>query len=189
MREKLDKDCSSFFFDGITPACAGKTYCWLVPVGSRLGSPPRVREKLIVLITEKKPVGITPACAGKTNFKDIFLFNGWDHPRVCGKNLLTRRTRNSCPGSPPRVREKRHCQNIVDRQHGITPACAGKTTLLLLAVFIAWDHPRVCGKNFYPFGRCSETLGSPPRVREKLDKKIKVTKLTRITPACAGKTA
>ena len=107
---------------------------------------------------------------------------------MCGKNnVIIDQTFNEL-GSPPRVREKRHCQNIVDRQHGITPACAGKTTLLLLAVFIAWDHPRVCGKNFYPFGRCSETLGSPPRVREKLAQKIKVTKLTRITPACAGKT-
>ena len=25
VREKLNKDCGSFFFDGITPACAGKT--------------------------------------------------------------------------------------------------------------------------------------------------------------------
>ena len=137
MREKLDKDCSSFFFDGITPACAGKTYCWLVPVGSRLGSPPRVREKLIVLITEKKPVGITPACAGKTNFKDIFLFNGWDHPRVCGKNLLTRRTRNSCPGSPPRVREKHPEIDENTGNVGITPACAGKTTSSLTRLLMS----------------------------------------------------
>ena len=107
---------------------------------------------------------------------------------MCGKNSSCSSPRRNLSGSPPRVREKRISKTSFYSMDGITPACAGKTTLLLLAVFIAWDHPRVCGKNFYPFGRCSETLGSPPRVREKLAQKIKVTKLTRITPACAGKT-
>ena len=188
MREKLDKDCSSFFFDGITPACAGKTYCWLVPVGSRLGSPPRVREKLIVLITEKKPVGITPACAGKTNFKDIFLFNGWDHPRVCGKNLLTRRTRNSCPGSPPRVREKPCVVLPLPLWIGITPACAGKTEYDDVLKEITRDHPRVCGKNSNRWMSVHPPEGSPPRVREKHGNFTALHNANGITPACAGKT-
>ena len=126
MREKLDKDCSSFFFDGITPACAGKT-----------------------------------------NFKDIFLFNGWDHPRVCGKNLLTRRTRNSCPGSPPRVREKPFLNVSDGRNGGITPACAGKTASLNLKLKRPEDHPRVCGKNPRGSSVSVPEGGSPPRVREK----------------------
>ena len=145
----------------------GKNLTRIVAPSSSTGSPPRVLEKLIVLITEKKPVGITPACAGKTNFKDIFLFNGWDHPRVCGKNLLTRRTRNSCPGSPPRVREKHMRKVCALNNNRITPACAGKTAGNQLAKVHGWDHPRVCGKNLLSSSLFLTRVGSPPRVREK----------------------
>ena len=34
-----------------------------------LGSPPRVREKLVVEIKSHLALGITPACAGKTKLK------------------------------------------------------------------------------------------------------------------------
>ena len=167
MREKLDKDCSSFFFDGITPACAGKTYCWLVPVGSRLGSPPRVREKLIVLITEKKPVGITPACAGKTRTVGCLSTLPKDHPRVCGKNTVILLPCTTQMGSPPRVREKQNYKDINLGDTGITPACAGKTAGNQLAKVHGWDHPRVCGKNLLSSSLFLTRVGSPPRVREK----------------------
>ena len=90
----------------ITPACAGKTY-ELYPIikltedhprvcgknrapelvgNPDKGSPPRVREKpvLIVLITVIS--GITPACAGKTAKDARRKPSVKDHPRVCGKN-------------------------------------------------------------------------------------------------------
>ena len=51
-------------------------------------------------------------------------------------------------GSPPRVREKRNFNRLMEYLNGITPACAGKTKT----------------------ERAHRTLrpGSPPRVREKL---------------------
>ncbi len=91
---------------GITPACAGKTKLAQVLGTSTedhprvcgknmvlpqnhsvyLGSPPRVREKLV----SYKPS------------RDEFQ----DHPRVCGKNALTPSALANTLGSPPRVREK-----------------------------------------------------------------------------------
>ena len=73
-------------FIRITPACAGKTQiaeshlfrCWDHPrvcgknkaiidlIDQEVGSPPRVREKLLVIVADIVLGGITPACAGKT---------------------------------------------------------------------------------------------------------------------------
>ena len=71
-----------------------------------LGSPPRVREKLLRLIQILFQLGITPACAGKTLPKRSTIATDWDHPRVCGKNFGSSAIASKVPGSPPRVREK-----------------------------------------------------------------------------------
>ena len=86
VREKLAAGTPSTGEIRITPACAGKTlydYDRLAhakdhprvcgknlqqerQVQARLGSPPRVREKPVVLTQQTSVYGITPACAGKT---------------------------------------------------------------------------------------------------------------------------
>ena len=130
----------------ITPACAGKS-AYLVRyacpyedhprvcgeklisnTGSRIpmGSPPRVRGKVGLLLPLLTFVGITPACAGKSNWSHRFYSGSRDHPRVCGEKLAWAALRASAAGSPPRVRGK----GLRSRLHmvctGITPACAGK---------------------------------------------------------------
>ena len=113
---------------GDHPRACGKNY-WLYWLRwLRRGSPPRVREKLKLLIT--------PITWSR------------DHPRVCGKNPNTSNTANLYEGSPPRVREK-----PLPRVSGvcacrITPACAGKTIYKKHLELLGKDHPRVCGKNF-----------------------------------------
>ena len=110
----------------ITPACAGKTrsrispsfkerdhprMCgknspFIVPKTTFPGSPPHVREKLDQLNLAVSFNGITPACAGKTQMQ-INRHNSFrDHPRMCGKNVLTSLESTGVPGSPPHVREK-----------------------------------------------------------------------------------
>ena len=86
------------------------------------------------------------------------------------------------------MREKR--REIVNLLHvlGITPACAGKTSFILAACLVFWDHPRVCGKNPPLPYTLYDVGGSPPRVREKLIGGVVVIVALRITPACAGKT-
>ena len=70
----------------------------------------------------------------------------------------------------------------------ITPACAGKTHSVGALVHGLQDHPRVCGENVAPPVFLCRARGSPPRVRGKLDYFLFAPTLTRITPACAGKT-
>ena len=132
-----------------------------------VGSPPRVREKLIscnVVFTNRR---ITPACAGKTI--DLFAGIGGfrDHPRVCGKNFKVMFSSLVSPGSPPRVREKLIWYGVAFLYFRITPACAGKTPCSAQLEMNSWDHPRVCGKNVVIMEKLKKSLGSPPRVREK----------------------
>ena len=112
--------------DGITPACAGKTYgslfrfvggkdhprmCgkdsekWLRLHGM-IGSPPHVRERLphdFILVLRLR---ITPACAGKTVIFRICVKSMGDHPRMCGKDAASAISTLQTLGSPPHVRER-----------------------------------------------------------------------------------
>ena len=72
---------------------------------------------------------ITPACAGKTGHITDNPRKFKDHPRVCGENAIISEALNSVSGSPPRVRGKLHKRGLLRGSLGITPACAGKTTL------------------------------------------------------------
>ena len=107
---------------------------------------------------------------------------------MCGKNLLSVSVRSTILGSPPRVREKHIVNQVCHFRTRITPACAGKTTFSAFAFMIPRDHPRVCGKNSANLSGQLANLGSPPRVREKLNDSEYSVKALRITPACAGKT-
>ena len=74
------------------------------------------------------------------------------------------------------------------RDNGITPACAGKTPILLIQYFSSKDHPRVCGENRVIILNLLTLIGSPPRVRGKPMLILIAISRSRITPACAGKT-
>ena len=114
---------------GITPAYAGKVDVVHLPVVFR---------------------GITPACAGKSTQYFPACSCIWDHPRVCGEKLSTTSTDIHPAGSPSRVRGKADFP-VRCREHSrITPACAGKSSLMLLWSGPLRDHPRVCGKKFHP---------------------------------------
>ena len=75
------------------------------------------------------------------------------------------------------------------RRIRITPARAGKTSSLPKHDIINGDHPRACGENLKSFTHSSATVGSPPRVRGKLDMYKNFSSAPRITPARAGKTS
>ena len=107
---------------------------------------------------------------------------------MCGKNTVKIIVWQGQVGSPPRVREKPNSLWAGAGKGGITPACAGKTSLAIRSKSSGWDHPRVCGKNQSVTLSLSTFAGSPPRVREKLLKQSVLYLLLRITPACAGKT-
>ena len=49
------------------------------------------------------------------------------------------------------------------------------------------DHPRVCGEKIFVGNQLPLFIGSPPRVRGKVENLSLSEELQRITPACAGK--
>ena len=89
----------------ITPACAGKSFCWCISnhrnwdhprvCGEKytrnieairtLGSPPHVRGKAEKNGDSRPGVGITPAHAGKRKSCAAQKTSAWDHPRTCGE--------------------------------------------------------------------------------------------------------
>ena len=133
---------------GDHPRACGKNLSRARALHRYKGSPPRVREKLTRCSVSASGLGITPARAGKTLTPSAFL--------------------SAKKGSPPRVREKqKSCDRNVTGGR-ITPARAGKTKRFSKIAPVSKDHPRACGKNSSLKQIFLSTLGSPPRVREKL---------------------
>ena len=91
--------------NGITPACAGKSYisghhfCTLqdhprmcgekagtvASIDAKVGSPPHVRGKVCMATGLRVSDGITPACAGKRESAENVGRAYVDHPRMCGE--------------------------------------------------------------------------------------------------------
>ena len=151
------------------------------------GSPPRVRGKALHLAVHGLRVWITPACAGKSYTDTLNNIAAQDHPRVCGEKSDIEAYRKAVQGSPPRVRGKVVRHGLQDAQHGITPACAGKSFPFDGLSIAKRDHPRVCGEKSFASSIGCFCLGSPPRVRGKVARLLAVSAADRITPACAGK--
>ena len=86
------------------------------------------------------------------------------------------------------MREKHPVIREIMELPRITPACAGKTRCGCIWYKLLEDHPRVCGKNNSLDIDNDMQLGSPPRVREKLENFMGRYRGFGITPACAGKT-
>ena len=70
---------------------------------------------------------------------------------------------------------------------GITPACAGKRGQPPSGPCCRWDHPRVCGEKSMMSRVVFCTVGSPPRVRGKVQLQPWQPTALGITPAYAGK--
>ena len=90
-------------------------------------------------------------------------------------------------GSPPRVRGKVYFLQQGDFTIRITPAYAGKRRSAPAPTSKARDHPRVCGEKRTSPLRVLRTLGSPPRVRGKVQLIQPLVLCIGITPAYAGK--
>ena len=152
---------------GITPACAGKTcissaVSALLPDHPRVcgenstrfptpysprGSPPRMRGKHKDFAQKVEGVGITPAHAGKTPASRGAPGLSQDHPRACGENTRGFTRLPPSQESPPRMRGKLRHRREQNREAGITPAHAGKTSITTLRLLCRRDHPRACGEN------------------------------------------
>ncbi len=167
MRGKLLGFPSLFRVLRVTPAPAGKTLCprclsrrsWDHPRACgentvcsrqcrlRIGSPPRMRGKLVRAAGSVAIRRITPAHAGKTCLHPPFRHSVWDHPRACGENIVGAFVLAQALGSPPRMRGKLFFVQYFLEFVGITPAHAGKTLSASEQHKNGKDHPRACGEN------------------------------------------
>ena len=90
------------------------------------------------------------------------------NPRTCGEKSLTCERIDFRLGSPPRRRGKALHRVKNDLRYGITPAWAGKSTVVLPTPGYLWDHPRVGGEKLvFHVGQRGQR-GSPPRGRGKV---------------------
>ena len=153
------------------------------------GSSPRVRGKQAAFEVARGDRGLIPACAGKTRPMPGRRCSGWAHPRVCGENPSPMPDAVRCLGSSPRVRGKQVLGLTWECVDRLIPACAGKTLLNRWGSDSVWAPPRVCGENPAPGYVTSYTAGSSPRVRGKRKGNAMRRYLSRLIPACAGKTA
>ena len=90
-------------------------------------------------------------------------------------------------GSPPHARGKGPLPRQTRQGGGITPACAGKRSLLDSVGAAQGDHPRMRGEKIRLARTGYTALGSPPHARGKGVCCLISFYHKRITPACAGK--
>ena len=146
MRGKDDDLDEIDYWDGITPAYAGKSLAVVFalschgdhprlcgektksncPLMQMLGSPPPMRGKAVPLQLPHDFSGITPAYAGKSSVADRTFTPQRDHPRLCGEKLFKLHLLFLLSGSPPPMRGKVYVNGLKLIPDGITPAYAGK---------------------------------------------------------------
>ena len=151
------------------PRTCGEKCCTLLQQHGPGGSPPRMRGKgcckhLMILVD-----GIIPAHAGKSSVRELLLIVSRDHPRMCREKGSFIILSEGMIGLPPRVRGKVTQAVFQPVQLGITPACAGKSCPPLFLFVLSRDHPRMCGEKYFLVEMPRTSLGSPPRMRGKVD--------------------
>ena len=152
-----------------------------------MGSPPHVRGKEIRKVGTYDGNGITPACAGKSCGLQHQSCRSRDHPRMCGEKIRMQAAHAGITGSPPHGRGKESILRTRTTKARITPACAGKSCLVLCKNSSRGDHPRMCGEKPRKFRMQQRPPGSPPHVRGKDGPVYLRVCHAGITPACAGK--
>ena len=110
------------------------------------GSPPHTRGKGRYMRQPRVIVGITPAHAGKSDSSVSFSIVKQDHPRTRGEKLLLFWQYPINRGSPPHTRGKAFRILFFRVMIRITPAHAGKRTVISWAVEWRQDHPRTRGE-------------------------------------------
>ena len=91
-------------------------------------------------------------------------------------------------GSPPLARGIPLYLSDEDKEMGITPACAGNTTMEATLQLGIRDHPRLRGEYIVVTNKRNIFLGSPPLARGILVGNERSKLYSGITPACAGNT-
>ena len=152
-----------------------------------VGSPPLTRGKDFGIKRSSRINGITPAYAGKSRLTGRQRRRSRDHPRLRGEKYTSKRQTIRQRGSPPLTRGKVKFRNDLPNNVRITPAYAGKSTLLGAELKQVKDHPRLRGEKCFVYASWRRYLGSPPLTRGKVPISNLSLFCAGITPAYAGK--
>ena len=150
------------------------------------GSSPRVRGTAGVLSCDPARSRFIPACAGNRVSPSLHPCITSVHPRVCGEQAFGPELQVARDGSSPRVRGTAH-KLLQPQQHKrFIPACAGNRPTCFELPRPPTVHPRVCGEQIVIVYSVFSTGGSSPRVRGTVEEAVRITRIKRFIPACAG---
>ena len=144
-------------------------------------------EKALVQNLARRVTWIIPACAGKSTLQQQLIAHFKDHPRLRGEKPYARQHKYPLLGSSPLARGKAFERIGTAASKGIIPACAGKRYLYSCKVCRGRDHPRLRGEKQFCYFRFCFHQGSSPLARGKVEPMLWNIRVTRIIPACAGK--
>ena len=152
------------------------------------GSPPHSRGILAFRFLFVAQRRLTPAFAGNTTTSCSCQPTSPAHPRIRGEYCQENRAKESMSGSPPHSRGIQGDRAENAGRHGLTPAFAGNTASLTLALMPAMAHPRIRGEYLTKRSGSFLLRGSPPHSRG-IPSLCRVCRnLLRLTPAFAGNT-
>ena len=127
MRGKAAEIMAEHDAEGITPAYAGKRSTFGKTYTAPADHPRLCGEKNSASVRRLSSLRITPAYAGKSGGSGGGRGRARDHPRLCGEKQAAKFLNCHIIGSPPPMRGKDSRRSRPARNHGITPAYAGKS--------------------------------------------------------------
>ena len=152
-------------FNAVHPRVCGEQRTIGVLRRILIGSSPRVRGTVKVVLKARAVPRFIPACAGNRPSISPRLQLSTVHPRVCGEQLQSGGLGGSPPGSSPRVRGTDFTRTVSTPLVRFIPACAGNRPSPDETIAGVPVHPRVCGEQTSLWRKDEVTSGSSPHVR------------------------
>ena len=159
-----------------------------VLISARDGPPPLARGEPAADRTPPRGCRTTPARAGRTATLWTTPDPGSDHPRSRGENTACTPRPWPPSGPPPLARGELPARLAPDEPQRTTPARAGRTACVSSAATCGSDHPRSRGENPRPRPSRPPEHGPPPLARGEPGCRSWPLRLSRTTPARAGRT-
>ena len=173
----------------VHPRVCGEQLLTNEEIADIAGSSPRVRGTGHRALHSRHVDRFIPACAGNSIVAPVFATSPAVHPRVCGEQGIRPNRWVRIAGSSPRVRGTESELYHRGLQRRFIPACAGNRTGGEGSISRNTVHPRVCGEQFRRVIVTLLSVGSSPRVRGTVERKVNSGVIQRFIPACAGNSA
>ena len=174
--------------DPVHPRACGEHGSRLASRRMAVGSSPRMRGTLLILILAFDAKRFIPAHAGNTASRLRRSRKRAVHPRACGEHVLCLLVFGNGVGSSPRMRGTLPRDADQVRVGRFIPAHAGNTASSIHRRPCCPVHPRACGEHYPLDAPALPKPGSSPRMRGTLPPPAQHRGDVRFIPAHAGNT-